>query len=134
VQASQQLENVPTHDMPPFGALQLAALDFVEHFVTPLELVRQQVTNPDLPQVDLAAHFTTAPLQLGFVFCSAIFACSVAHFTYWPWFVKPSHGQFKATAARAAATAAASVPVTSHFAAPCCAVSPSSESAMTVTK
>jgi hypothetical protein len=133
VQASQQLAKLPTHAEPPFGALQLAALDFVEHFVTPL-LVRQQVTNPGLPQVDRAAHFTTAPLQLGFVVCNAVFAAPVAHFTYWPWFVKLSQGHAAATAARAAATLPASAPVTSHFAALCCAVSPSSDSAITVTR
>jgi hypothetical protein len=64
VQASQQLAKLPTHADPPFGALHLSALDLVEHFVTPFALVRQHVTNPGLPQVDLAAHLTTAPLQL----------------------------------------------------------------------
>jgi len=134
-QASQQL-GIPTatHDVPPFGAAarHLAALDFVEHFVTPL-LVRQQVTKFGLPQVDRAAHFTTAPLQLGFVICNAVFAAPVAHFTYCPWFVKVSHGHARSTAARAAATLPASAPVTSHLAALWCAVSPSSESTMTVT-
>src|SRR5262245_57680288 len=123
-----------THAEPPFGTLQWSPSDFVEHFVTPLALVRQQVTNPDLPQVDLAAHFTTAPLQLGFVSCSAVFAAPAAQLTYWPWFVKLSHGQFNFTCRRASATAAASAPVTSHFAALRCAVSASSDSAMAVTK
>ena len=72
-----------THDVPPFGAVQWSPLDFVEHLVTPL-LVRQQVTNSGLPQVDRAAHFTTAPLQLGFVICNAVFAAPVAHFTPHP--------------------------------------------------
>ena len=53
-----------THAVPPFCGLHLSVLDFVEHFVTPLAFVRQQVTNPGLPHVDLAAHLTTAPLQL----------------------------------------------------------------------
>jgi hypothetical protein len=44
--------------------LHRSALDLVEHFVTPFAVVRQQVTNPGLPQVDLAAHLTTAPWQL----------------------------------------------------------------------
>ena len=54
------------HAEPPFGGLHLSELDFVEHDVTPLALVRQQVTNPGLPHVDLAAHFTTTPWQLLF--------------------------------------------------------------------
>jgi hypothetical protein len=119
--------------VPPFGVVQWSALDFVEHFVTPL-LVRQQVTNPVLPQVDLAAHFTTTPWQLGFVSCNAVFAAWVAQLTYWPWFMKLSQGHAKSTAARAAATLPASVPVTSHLAALWCAVSPSSDSAMTAAK
>jgi hypothetical protein len=132
--ASQQLGTpTATHDVPPFGGVQWLALDFVEHFVTPL-LVRQQVTNPVLPQVDLAAHFTTAPWQLGFVSCKAVFAALVAQLTYWPWFMKLSQGHAASTAARAAATLPISAPVTSHLAALWSAVSPSSESAMTVTK
>jgi hypothetical protein len=116
VQASQQLANVPTHAVPPFGALHLSMPDLVEHFVWPLALVRQQVTNPGLPQVERAAHFTTAPLQLWFA--SVAFACCVAHLTYWPWFVEPAQSQlqFNATAARAAAMSAASTPVASHLA------------------
>jgi hypothetical protein len=62
--ASQQLANSPTHDEPSFGALHRSGLDLVEHFVTPFAVVRQQLTNPGLPQVDLAAHLTTAPWQL----------------------------------------------------------------------
>jgi hypothetical protein len=135
VHASQQLAWLTLkHDEPPFGAVQWSPLDFVEHFVTPLALVRQQATNPGLPQVDLAAHFTTAPLQLGFVFCNAVFAAPVAHFTYWPWFVKLPHLQASSTATRASCTMPASAPVTSHLAAPRCAVSATSESAMAVTK
>jgi len=34
------------------------------HFVAPLAWVRQQVTNPGLPQVDRAAHAFTARLQV----------------------------------------------------------------------
>jgi hypothetical protein len=64
VQASQQLGKLPVHAVPPFCGVHLSPLDFVEHFVTPFGLVRQQVTKPGLPQVDLAAHFTTAPVQL----------------------------------------------------------------------
>jgi len=66
VHASQQLAKVLTHAEPPFGALHLSALDFVEHFVAPFAFVRQHVTNPGLPQVERAAHFLTAPPQLRF--------------------------------------------------------------------
>jgi hypothetical protein len=131
VQASQQLAKLPTHAEPPIGALQLAALDFVEHFVAPAAVVRQQVTNPGFPQVDRAAQLTTNPLQLWFI--RVAFACAAAHLTNVPWFAAPAQSQV-ATAARAAATSAASAPVGSHFAALCCAVSASSENAMTVTK
>lgn len=33
----------------------------MEHFVAPLRVVRQQVTNPGFPQVDLAAHRLMLP-------------------------------------------------------------------------
>jgi hypothetical protein len=61
VHASQQLGCVPTQALPPFGGVQLAELFFVLHFVAPVDFVRQHVTAPDLPQVDFAAHLTTAP-------------------------------------------------------------------------
>ena len=57
--ASQQLDAVPTHALPCFGALQRPCL--IEHDVFPDADVRQQVTNPVRPQVDRAAHRTTAP-------------------------------------------------------------------------
>lgn len=72
VQASQQLAKVPTHEVPPFGGLHLSPFDFVEHDVTPLALVRQQVTKFGLPQVDRAAHLTTTPWQL--LFASVLLA------------------------------------------------------------
>ena len=72
---------MPTHAEPPFGGLHRSAFDFVEHFVTPLAFVRQQVTNPGLPHVDLAAQLTTAPLQLLF---ASPFACSAAQLTNAP--------------------------------------------------
>jgi hypothetical protein len=132
VQASQQLAWTPTHAAPPFGGLQLAALDFVEHVVAPFFVVRQHVTNPALPHVDRAAHLTTTPLQLLFV--SVAFACFAAHLTNWPWLGAPAQSQFAATAARAAATSLASAPVGSHFAVLRCAVNASSDNAITVTK
>ena len=58
-QLSQQLCIVPTHAEPPLGAVHLAALGFTTHFVLPLAVVRQQVTNPALPQVDFLAHPST---------------------------------------------------------------------------
>jgi hypothetical protein len=64
--ALQQLDVVPTHACPPFGALHLSALDLVEHFSLPRALMRQHVTNPGFPQVERAAHFLAAAPQLGF--------------------------------------------------------------------
>ena len=86
VHASQQLEKIPTHALPPAGGVHLAAPGLVLHLVTPLALVRQQVTKPAFPHVDLAAHFFTAPLQLfGSDPASArAFATWPTHFTYWP--------------------------------------------------
>jgi hypothetical protein len=63
VHASQQLRRPPTHARPPFGALHALALVFTEHLVVPFALVLQHVTLLGLPQVDLAAHLTTAPLH-----------------------------------------------------------------------
>jgi hypothetical protein len=59
-QVSQQLGTVLTQAEPPLGAVHLAALGFTTHFVLPLAVVRQQVTNPALPQVDFLAHPNTA--------------------------------------------------------------------------
>jgi len=57
------------------------------HFV-PFAVVIQQVTVPGLPQVECAAHFFTAPLQLfgrlGLVPLDSIFATPATHFTYAP--------------------------------------------------
>ena len=61
--ASQQLDTVPTHAVPPFGARQRAASFFTLHFNRPAALARQQVAAPGFPQVERAAHFFTAPLQ-----------------------------------------------------------------------
>jgi hypothetical protein len=59
--ASQQLP-VPGVALPPFGALHLLSF-LIEHFDFPRLLTRQQVTNPSLPHVDLAAQLVTAPLH-----------------------------------------------------------------------
>ena len=58
-QLSQQLGMVPTQAEPPLGAVHFAALGFTTHFVLPLAVVRQHVTNPALPQVDFLAHPST---------------------------------------------------------------------------
>jgi hypothetical protein len=114
VHASQQLENDPTQAVPLPDGVQLDADFLSEHFVLPF-LVRQQVTNPGLPQVDLAAHFLTAPLQL-LGRLRLLLAESATHFTYWPWFAAVAHGQAASAVARAAATAAASPGSSPHLA------------------
>ena len=65
--ASQQLENVPTHAPPPFGARHFPAVLLSEHEVFPDLDVRQQVTKAGLPHVDFEAHFLTKRAQLLFV-------------------------------------------------------------------
>ena len=77
VQASQQLDLRPTQAEPPLGAVQELIECLVLQVVLPFEFVRQQVTKPALPQVDCAAHFTTAPLQL--LLSRVAFACPAAH-------------------------------------------------------
>ncbi len=64
--ASQQLGRLPTHAVPPLGGVQSAAPFLMLHLVwlTPsTSFVRQQATALALPQVDLAAHRVTGPLQ-----------------------------------------------------------------------
>jgi hypothetical protein len=55
-------------------------LDFV-----PVVVVKQHVTAPGFPQVERAAHFFTAPLQLGgrlgFVPLESVLATPATHFT-----------------------------------------------------
>src|SRR4030095_17268950 len=70
----QQLDVVPTHACPPFGALHLSALDLVEQFSLPRALMLQHVTNPGFPQVERAAHFLAAAPQLGFAKAAAFTA------------------------------------------------------------
>src|SRR5262245_37716224 len=94
--------------------------------------MRQHVTKPGLPHVDLAAHLVTAPRQLWFA--SVFLACSVAQLTYSPWFVAPAQSQFAAIAARAAATSAASAPAGSHLASLRCAQSKTSDTATAVAR
>jgi hypothetical protein len=77
--ASQQLANDPTHALPPYGAVQRAADDLIAHDVRPVLVVRQHVTKPGFPHVDLAAHLRTAPAQL--LLTSVASATASAHRT-----------------------------------------------------
>jgi hypothetical protein len=79
VHASQQLETLPTHAVPPGDGLQAVAADLMLHLVVPLALVRQHVTLPSLPHVERDAHFLMKDSQLLFV--SDAFACSATHRT-----------------------------------------------------
>lgn len=63
-QASRQLAKTPVQAPPPFGARHFSALLLSEHEVVPDLLVRQHVTNPGLPHVDLDAHLSTNRAQL----------------------------------------------------------------------
>lgn len=77
--ASQQLGADPTHALPPFGATQRSALRLSAHDVVPELRVRQHVTKPGLPHVDLAAQRLTTPAQP--LLTSAAAASSTAHRT-----------------------------------------------------
>jgi hypothetical protein len=80
-QASQQLAKLPTHACPPpFGAAQRAASRLIAHAVRPWTLVRQQVTKPGLPHVDLLAQRSTAPAQV--LSARTALACAAAQATY----------------------------------------------------
>lgn len=81
VHASQQLGKLPTQALPPFGGLHTVAVRLRLHFVTPVRLVRQQVTVPALPHVDFEAHFTTAPKHDFDIVppATATFAASTTH-------------------------------------------------------
>ena len=80
--ASQQLAWVPTWACPSLGALHWAAPCLIEHFVTPFLFVRQHVTKPDLPQIELAAHCLMVRAR---VFdTAAVFAARATHLTYLP--------------------------------------------------
>ena len=71
---------------PSLGALHLAASGLMEHFNTPLAVVRQQVTKPGFPQVDRAAHMVIGCTKLFgmlLVFTAAL-ACCATHLTYAP--------------------------------------------------
>jgi hypothetical protein len=61
--ASQQLEPLPRHAVPPLGARHLTASRLMLHVVTPFSVVRQQLAAPSRPQVDRLAHARTACWQ-----------------------------------------------------------------------
>ena len=52
----------------------------IEHVVTPFLFVRQHVTKPDLPQVDLAAHCLMVRATV--LDRAAAFAAWATHLTY----------------------------------------------------
>ena len=110
---SQQLVAPPGQACPPFGALHLLALDLIEHFTLPRRSIRQHVTAPGFPQVDLAAQLTTSPLHsFGRSFdCTSSSATPAAHDTNLPWLLEPAQSHSLFASVRAAATAASSV----HF-------------------
>jgi hypothetical protein len=58
----------------------------MEHFVTPLAVVRQHVTKPGFPQVDLAAHMVIGCAKVfGIVLIfTAALTCCATHLTYAP--------------------------------------------------
>jgi hypothetical protein len=64
--ASQQLGTAPTQAWPPRGGVHFAGSRLIAQEVRPALVVRQQVTKPGLPHVDLLAHRLTALTQLGF--------------------------------------------------------------------
>jgi hypothetical protein len=84
LQLSQQLGTAPTHLEPPLGAVHFAWLDLREHFVLPVAVVRQHVTKPGAPQVDLRAHRTIAARHCfgRLPLIAAAFAIRATHWMY----------------------------------------------------
>jgi hypothetical protein len=116
-QASQQLGNIPTHEVRPLRcATHFVASRLIAQDDLPVLVVRQHVTNPGLPHVDLLAHRLTTLEQL--LFASTRFARCAAQLTYPPWVSAPQ-SQLAATADRAFATSDLSGSIVgSHFAWP----------------
>jgi len=102
--ASQQLGALPTQACPPDGGRHPAASDFLVQRVSPRAFVRQQVTNPGRPQVERAAHATTARRH-SLDSSEAARATSPTHRTYAPWLVAAAHGHATYALARVVATA-----------------------------
>ncbi len=84
--APQQLGRLPRHAVPPFRGLHAAGPRSMLQLAAPRALVRQQLTNPGLPQADLAAHRLIGPLQsFGSIpALAASLAIRAAHLTYAP--------------------------------------------------
>src|SRR5262249_26250730 len=81
---SHQPGTAPTHAVPPLGATHFDSLGATEHLVWPVEFLRQQVTKPGLPQVDLRAQLTTLALHCfgRLPLRAAVFAAWPTHLTY----------------------------------------------------
>ena len=108
--ASQQLDCDPTHAVPPCGGLQSSSLCLMLHIVWPCSSVRQQVTKPGRPQVDMSAHCTTSSLHSfrSDLSLTAAFATRSTQCTYLSWLRAPSQSHCSAAAARTAAISSAS--------------------------
>jgi hypothetical protein len=63
MQASQHWGKEPTHALPPLGALHLLGSFLMEHRVLPFRVVRQQVTEPTRPHVDLPVQLRASRAQ-----------------------------------------------------------------------
>src|SRR5262249_35563492 len=96
---------------PPLGAVHRAALGATAHLVWPAAFVRQQVTKPGFPQVDLRAQRTTSILHCFGIspLLAAAFAARAMHWTYCVWLAAVVQGHCSSAAARVDATAADSV-------------------------
>jgi len=110
VHASQQLEKLLTHALPPFGGSHLSALFFALQRVLPCLSVRQHVTVSPLPQVDLIAQVRTRLLQLSPMRPSrtASFTTLATQLTCRPWLDALAQSHCAAASARTEATAASS--------------------------
>jgi hypothetical protein len=104
--ASQQLDVCPTVADPPCGAVQAAAFRLMLQRDLPCAFVRQQVTNPGLPQVDRAAHVVISERHWGRRFppWTAAFATCATQLTYPPWLAALAQSHCAAACARTAAT------------------------------
>jgi hypothetical protein len=110
VQASQQLDCVPTQALPSGGAWHRDGSRFTLQRVRPNLSVRQHVTAPSFPQVDLAAHVRTRFLQPDARRPSrvALFTTFIVHETYCPWLLADAQSHCSSASARTAAIEALS--------------------------
>jgi hypothetical protein len=86
VHESAQLGNRPMQAAPPFGAVQRPGLGLITHIVLSFFVVRQHVTAPGLPQVEMAAALIRRPRHSRdrWPLFIAVFATVVTHFMYRP--------------------------------------------------